>query len=85
MIPMPQRTHQELTMAETATFVPTAEELDLLLRLDAGEAMPFPDDLKVNSSERLYENGFVTVGVDGGLHLSDRGREVAHGHQSATA
>ena len=67
---------------ENPTFVPTQAELDLMHDLDSGGALPFPEDIKVDFSERLYENGFLTVGVDGVLALSDRGRELlaVHSH-----
>ncbi|MBX3588160.1 MAG: hypothetical protein AB7I35_09065 [Ramlibacter sp.] len=60
----------------TPAFIPTAAELALLRRLAAGEPMPFPEDIKRDFSDRLYENGFVTVGLDGGLALSDHGRAL---------
>ncbi|MBI2771535.1 MAG: hypothetical protein HYX47_18060 [Burkholderiales bacterium] len=69
----------------TATFVPTQSELDLLIVLDAGAPVPFPEDIKLDLSERLYENGFITVGVNGMLALSDRGRELLSHHQPAHA
>lgn len=60
----------------TPTFVPTQAELDLLHRLDWGDPLPFPESIKKDFSERLYENGFVTVGVDGRLTLTDRGQDL---------
>ena len=66
---------------QTATFVPTGPELELLRLLETGEPMPFPENIKMDFSERLYENGFVTIGVDGGLTLSDRGLALVHAHE----
>ncbi|MEP6792422.1 MAG: hypothetical protein ABI907_13695 [Ramlibacter sp.] len=60
----------------TETFVPTRAETDLLFVLDGGVPVPFPDDIKLDPSERLYENGFITVGINGMLALTDRGREL---------
>ena len=67
------------------TFVPTGAELELLRLLESGEPMPFPENFKKDHSERLYENGFVTIGVDGGLTLSARGHELVHAHEGAEA
>ena len=72
-------------MSEPATFVPTADELELLRRLDAGEPMAFPATMKMDKTERLYENGFVTIGVDGGLMLSERGTALLHAHAGVAA
>ena len=69
----------------TETFVPSTAEIELLRLLAAGEPMPFPDNLKQDSSERLYENGFVTIGVDGGLTLSARGLDLFHAHEGVSA
>lgn len=62
--------------ATTTTFVPTPRELALLEQLGAGEPVPFPENIKKNLSERLYEHGFVTVGINGGMALTERGGRV---------
>jgi len=66
-----------------AVFSPTPEEITLLLRLAAEEPIPFPEDIKLDFSDRLYENGFITVGVNGGLALSEHGRELIDSLASA--
>jgi len=68
-----------------ALFVPTPAELALLQRLDSGEPMPFPEDIKRDFSDRLYEHGFMAVDVDGGLALTERGQELLAHHTSFAA
>ncbi len=58
----------------TPVFIPTLPELDMLHQLASGEPIPFPEEIKGDFSERLYENGFITVGLNGGLALTDRGQ-----------
>jgi kynurenine formamidase len=64
----------------TVVFVPTKAELELLTRLDAGEPTPFPEHIKRDFSDRLYEHGFVAVGVDGGLTITERGEDLLTHH-----
>ena len=45
----------------TEIFVPTRAETDFLFVLDGGAPVPFPEDIKLDMSERLYENGFITA------------------------
>ena len=65
------------------TFVPNQAELDLLARLDAGEPIPFPEDIKRDFSDRLYEHGFMAVDIDGGLAITERGERLL-AHHAAT-
>ena len=65
------------------SFIPTPAELELLARLDAGEPIPFPEDIKRDFSDRLYENGFMAVDVDGSLAITERG-EALLAHHSET-
>jgi hypothetical protein len=60
----------------TPVFVPNQAELELLLRLDSGEPIPFPEGIKRDFSDRLYENGFMAVDVDGGLVITERGIDL---------
>ena len=69
----------------TETFVPSRAETDLLVMLDAGAPVPFPEDIKLDLSERLYENGFISVGINGMLALTDRGRQLLSHNHSALA
>ena len=64
----------------TVVFTPTKAELELLTRLDAGEPIPFPEHIRRDFSERLYEHGFMAVDVDGGLAITERGEDLLTHH-----
>lgn len=63
---------------QSATFYPTVRELETLRRLEDGERIPTPADLKENDYYRLYEHGFVGA-LGGWLEITDRGRLLIQG------
>ena len=61
-------------------FVPTRDELELLQRLHDGEPIPFPETIRHDFTERLYEHGFMAVDIDGGLAITERGEDLLAHH-----
>ena len=59
------------------TILVLSQKSPLVRAIDVGEYMKFSKPSVSRGMGRLKEQGYISVDKDGGIHLTDSGREIA--------